>query len=289
MPFSIGCAVWAYRSWVGSLFPPGSRTSEFLNLYSHRFSAVEGNTTFYSIPSSDQIDRWVTDTPSYFKFCLKLPRSITHQGLLQPSVPALFKFLDQMQGLETRLGPLFAQLPPSYDPASFQDLKTFLQAWPHNRAALALEVRHQDWFREPHASRLNSLLIDLGVGRVLLDTRPIYECPDDPQVNSERRKPKLPLKPTVTAPFSLIRYISHPELYRNQIYLEAWAVQISQWLDQGTEIYFFVHCPMEVRSPAIARHFQHCLELQSLESQNSFIPPLPWNQLASPPLQLNLF
>jgi len=29
--------------------------------------------------------------------------------------------------------------------------------WPHSKAPLAIEVRHSDWFREPHASQLNIL------------------------------------------------------------------------------------------------------------------------------------
>lgn len=32
MNFSIGCAVWAYKGWVGEFYPPESRPSEFLQL-----------------------------------------------------------------------------------------------------------------------------------------------------------------------------------------------------------------------------------------------------------------
>jgi uncharacterized protein YecE (DUF72 family) len=45
--FYIGCAVWAYKDWVGELFPPGSKSADFLSLYSRRLTTVEGNTTFY--------------------------------------------------------------------------------------------------------------------------------------------------------------------------------------------------------------------------------------------------
>ena len=282
--FFIGCAVWAYKGWVGELYPQGTRTTEFLSLYSRRFTTVEGNTTFSAIPNQETVTRWATETPPGFEFCLKLPRTITHQGLLQPHIPTALKFLEGMRPFGKRLGPIFAQLPPSYAPTLMADLASFLEAWPHKVAPLALEVRHQGWFTEPHASNLTALLEKLNVGKVLLDSRPIYTGDDDPQLQSERRKPKLPVQFSVTAPFSLIRFISHPNLSVNQPFMEEWVIQIQQWLQTGVQIYFFVHCPMEERSPNTARHFQHLLEQHGVA-----VPPLPWNHLDRPPNQLSLW
>lgn len=288
MSFRLGCAIWAYKEWVGesagSLFPVGSRATDFLQLYSRRFSTVEGNTTFYSIPDTATVQRWVAETPASFKFCLKLPRDVTHQGLLTPAIPQAIAFLEQMQGLGDRLGPFFAQLPPSYSPDRLDDLCRFLTALPRQRFQFALEVRHLDWFKEPHVRELNAMLTDLGMGRVLLDTRPIYDCPDNPQIASERRKPQVPLQPVVTASFSLVRYISHPNQDLNQRYLLEWTQQIDLWIQQGIQIYFFMHCPIEIHSPGNARYLQQLLEEQSIS-----VPPLPWNALKAPPTQLSLF
>ncbi|XHX79398.1 MAG: DUF72 domain-containing protein [Stenomitos frigidus ULC029] len=283
MTFHLGCAMWAYKGWLGELFPLESRAADFLHLYSRRFTTVEGNTTFYSIPDAKTVKRWATETPDGFEFCLKLPKSLTHNGLLQPALPGTLTFLTKMQGLGDRLGPLFAQLPPSYSPAMFADLEAFLTALPRHEADFALEVRHLDWFKAPHAENLTALLERLGVGRVLLDTRPLYDAPDDPQLHSDRKKPKLPLQPSVTAPFSLIRFISHPDLALNQPFLDEWVALVEQWLRQGTRLYFFVHCPVEARSPANARYFQQLLERQSKQ-----VPPLPWNTIHAP-TQLSLF
>ncbi len=131
---------------------------------------------------------------------------------------------------------------------------------------------------------MTALLERLGVGRVLLDSRPIYTGDDDPQLQSERRKPKVPVQFSVTAPFSLIRFISHPNLPVNQPFMEEWVTQIKQWLQQGRQIYFFVHCPVEERSPTTARHFQ-----KLLEHSGATVPPLPWNILENPPNQLSLW
>jgi uncharacterized protein YecE (DUF72 family) len=285
MNFRLGCAVWAYKEWVGNLFPTGSSAKNFLRLYSDRFTTVEGNTTFYSIPDAETVHRWKTETPHSFRFCLKLPRTITHGGLLASAIPQTLTFLQQMEELGDRLGPFFAQLPPSYSPAQLEDLTTFLQDFPRTMP-LALEVRHPAWFQAPYADQLNDRLTQFGIGRVLLDTRPIYDCPDDPQRYSERRKPHVPLQPAITAPFALIRYISHPDSNLNQPYLEAWAALVHQWLNQGTQIYFFVHCPVERYSPDNARQFQQLLDQNQVP-----VPPLPWNAIEQPeqPEQLSLF
>lgn len=282
--FFLGCAVWSFKGWAGEFFPPRSQPADFLRLYSQRLTAVEGNTTFYAVPDRKTIARWVEETPSGFKFCPKLPREFTHQRSLQPSTTGALQFLALMQGLGDRLGPIFAQLPPHYGPRQFDDLLTFLNAWPHNEAPLALEVRHPDWFKEPFADTLTDSLQQLGVGRVLLDTRPIYEGPEDPRIGPERKKPKLPLQPTVTASVSVVRFISHPDREFNQPYLEEWAERVRQWLQQGTQVYFFVHCPIEAQSPGTARLFQ-----QLLEQHGAPVPPLSWTQMKRGPTQLRLF
>ena len=133
--------------------------------------------------------------------------------------------------------------------------------------------------------RLNSLLLELNIARVLLDTRPIYNCPDDPQINSQRRKPQVPLQPVVLGDVGLVRFISHPEARYNLTYLQQWAGWLDRWLSEGKTIYFFVHCPQEVRSPGTAKQFYSILQKYCTRS----LPPLPWNEIQPYPTQLSLF
>ncbi|MEA5465437.1 DUF72 domain-containing protein [Leptothoe sp. PORK10 BA2] len=285
--FRIGCAVWAYKEWLGDFYPAGSRPTNFLQLYGERMTCVEGNATFYSIPTPDTVQRWADQTPETFRFCPKLPRPVTHDGPLMPQLPKALDFLSLMQGLGPRLGPIFAQLPPRYSPASFTDLTQFVTNWPHKSHPLAVEVRHLDWFRSPQANRLDALLTQFGVGRVLLDSRPIFTWSnpaDDPQLKSERKKPQVPLLAGATADFVLVRYISHPELDRNRDFLAGWVQRVGEWLTQGLSVYFFVHCPIEAKSPAIAHYFQTQLEQAGVD-----VPPLPWSLIQVPPQQLDLF
>ncbi len=283
--FYIGCAIWAYKNWVGDFYPPGTRAADFLKLYSRRLTAVEGNTTFYSVPSEAMVQRWVAETPETFRFCLKIPRSITHQGLLMPKFEEAIAFLNRVKPLGDRLGPFFIQLPPGYAPAYEEDLEAFLTAWPRQQFPIAVEVRHLDWFRPTQADQLSHRLRSLGVGRVLLDTRPIYDCPDNPQVASERKKPQVPLQRILTAPFTIVRYISHPDPSFNLFYWAEWVESIDSWVQQERDIYFFVHCPIEERSPLFTRLIQ-----QQIDQAEISVPPLPWNSIVdAAPSQLSLF
>ncbi len=53
--FYIGCPMWGYKDWVGNLFPPHTPQSDFLRLYSRQLNTVEGNTTFYALPSAETL------------------------------------------------------------------------------------------------------------------------------------------------------------------------------------------------------------------------------------------
>ncbi len=283
--FRLGCAVWSYRGWLGNFYPKGSSAKDFLKLYGDRLHAVEGNTTFYAVPAQDTLVRWREQTPPDFRFCLKFPQTVTHQGLLCPQLEQAKSFIARVQLLEERLGCIFAQLPPNYSPAYFDDLQAFLK----NLTAitsikLGLEVRHLDWFNEPHRSELNRLLDLFNSAKVLLDTRPIYNCPDNPQAHAQRRKPNVPLYFDIAGNLAMVRFISHPDSRYNTSYLQEWVQQIHQWWTSGKSIYFFIHCPDEARSPHTALAFQALLEQASVP-----VSPIPWQQLPPEPQQLSLF
>src|SRR5215208_2165430 len=97
--FYIGCAVWAYKDWVGDLFPAGSKQGELLALYSRRLTTVEGNTTFYATPKPEVVQRWAAETPDSFRFCFKLPREVSHEGPLAAQVDVTRAFVERMAPL----------------------------------------------------------------------------------------------------------------------------------------------------------------------------------------------
>jgi uncharacterized protein YecE (DUF72 family) len=280
--FSLGCAVWAYKEWLGELFPPGSKSSELLRLYSRRLTTVEGNTTFYAVPSADTVARWATETPSEFRFCFKLPQEISHQGPLAAALPATQLFLERMAPLGERLGPFFLQLPPGYRPRQIDDLERWLAAWPR-QYALAVEVRHLEWFDQPNEAALMALLERYGAGRVLMDVRPLDLGPLPGAEEDLRRardnKPDVPLHPVRTSGPVLVRYIGHPDVERNGPLLDEWAERVTDWIGAGADVYFFMHCPVERVSPQLCRAFQRRLD------GRSGIPALPWDTLGGGAVQ----
>ncbi len=284
--FYIGCPMWGYKEWVGNFFPAHTPTSDFLRLYSRRLTTVEGNTTFYALPSAETIARWSLETPETFRLCPKVSRAISHSPRLDTRKEETVLFIERMRELGSRLGPIFLQLPPSFAPAQLPQLQSFLDFWPTD-LRLAVEVRHPEFYKEPHAPVLNSLLSQYNVARVMMDTRPIrIGTTEEKQVLQAReRKPDLPLQVSVTTDFIFLRYIGHPRMEVNESFLESWAQQLAQWIGQRITLYVFCHCPFEVHSPFI------CLELYRRVQALVPVPPLPWQseQGDSKPEQARLF
>ena len=284
--FYIGCPMWGYKEWVGNFFPRHTPPSDFLQLYSRRLTAVEGNTVFYALPSAETVARWKQETPETFRFCPKVSRSISHAASLGKSKEETNELVDRMQGLGSRLGTMFLQLPPSFDFTHLSQLEEYLSSWPAD-VRLSVEVRHPSFYTEQHALKLNKLLSRYNVGRVMMDTRPIrIGSAEEKQIlQSRERKPDLPLQIAATTDFIFLRYIGHPRLEVNNTFLDTWAWQLAQWFDEGLTLYVFCHCPYEVHSPTI------CSILYQKVRALTPLPPLPWHpdQPESGPEQARLF
>src|SRR6185312_4880002 len=115
--------MWGYKEWVGNFFPARTPAADFLRLYSRRMTTVEGNTVFYAIPSAETLARWRNETPPTFRFCPKIPRTISHAPRLETGKSETLFFTDRMRGLQDRLGPIFLQLPPAFAPAHLSQLQ----------------------------------------------------------------------------------------------------------------------------------------------------------------------
>ncbi len=257
----LGCPLWGCKEWVGNFFPTKTPAGDFLKLYSERVNVVEGNTTFYALPSAQMIARWIHETPSNFRFCPKISSEISHKLPLDDHQKELAAFVERLRGLGERLGPMFLQLPPHFTPRQLPQLANFLEQWPPD-LRLAVEVRHLDFFKEPHEEDLNTLLGSRNIGRVMMDVRPIQVgSKEEQRTNQSReRKPILPLHVTTTTDFAFLRYIGHPRMEVNEPLLDAWSVTITQWLKQGTTPYIFCHCPFEIHSPQICERFYEKLK-----------------------------
>ena len=282
MSLYLGCPIWAYKDWIGGFYPEGSKPRDFLREYARRLTTVEGNTTFYAVPAVATLQRWAADTPKSFRFCPKLPRTISHTGKLEEHIEQAFSFAERMSLLGERLGPMFLQLPPRYSPLLFDDLKLFLDAWSSD-VPLAVEVRHIGWFDPSSDSALNEVLAGYDIARVVIDTHPIRNLKGDGiltgsvyqrLLEARERKPDVPILYTRTASFTFLRYIGHPQLEQNGPFIDEWAERIASWLREGATAYVFCHCPDERLDPWLCRQFHQRI------SESFTLPPLPWDGIA---------
>src|SRR5262245_55999561 len=133
------------KSWIGRLFPPGTKHGDFLARYAEVFNTVEGNTTFYALPTPETVARWREQVPDTFRFCFKFPREITHDKLLVGAQAEVATFLARVAPLEHKLGTLMLQLPPRFGPGQLATLAQFLAALPAE-FHYAVELRHDLFF-----------------------------------------------------------------------------------------------------------------------------------------------
>jgi len=101
-----------------SLLPKGTRSADYLAFYAEHFHTVEVDSTFYGCPSARTIDNWAARTPEGFLFSVKAPQVITHDKALVNCDADLNQFLDRMNILGPKLGPIVFQF-PFFQPGHF--------------------------------------------------------------------------------------------------------------------------------------------------------------------------
>jgi uncharacterized protein YecE (DUF72 family) len=136
-----------------------------LQRYARVLRGTEINSSFYRGHAVSTYAHWARQTPRNFRFSVKLPREITHEGRLRAARRPLLAFLASLQGLGARLGPLIVQLPPSlaYERRSARTFFSLLRE--HHAGPVACEPRHPGWF----ADHADALLAEHGIARVAAD------------------------------------------------------------------------------------------------------------------------
>jgi uncharacterized protein YecE (DUF72 family) len=282
----IGCPAWAHPPWAGRFFTAQARREDYLAQYASVFGAVEGNATFYGLPSADTVKRWAAEAPAEFEFCFKFPREVSHDRQLVGAEAATWLFFDRLAPLAGRLGSFLLQLPSDFGPARLDDLHRYLEALPRG-FTYAVEVRHPDFFDAgPHERALTVLLTDMNMDRAIFDTRELFasKAGDEATLAAKRRKPQLPVRAAATGPRPMVRFVGDPEVARNESALEQWAQQLRHWLDDGRAPYFFVHHPDDLYAPDLGRILQ--VKLHELDATS---PPPPVWPAERAQRQLDLF
>jgi len=139
----IGTSGWHYKHWIGPFYPSKMPPAKMLRFYTEYFDTVEINNSFYRLPAKTAIDAWRRETPPGFCFAVKASRYITHNRKLNDPEHSAEKFMNVVENLERRLGPILFQLPPSWK-LNLERLESFLSGLP-KRHRYVFEFRNPTW------------------------------------------------------------------------------------------------------------------------------------------------
>ena len=114
----VGCAGWSLPLPMWPEFPADGT---HLQRYAARFNAVEINSSFYRPHQTATYARWAASVPDYFRFSVKLPKTITHQQRLADCTGLLDDFLPRAE-------------------RGFHQISPQLDSW--SRSPMALQLSH---------------------------------------------------------------------------------------------------------------------------------------------------
>ncbi len=274
--YYLGCPQWTHKPWHGSLYPKSFDQSE-LYYYSKIFNTVEGNTSFYANPAKDTILKWKQDTGHDFRFLFKVHQSITHESKLDLTAYQQYATWQSLfSTLESQLGVILIQLPPMIKYNDLGVLWRFLDQILKHRlkdCSYAVELRDIHCFEPQNLQRIHDMLLAYQVEQAIMDTRPLRKASasySQATQIAQSRKPNMPTYPIGLGPHPCIRYVAHPDLDENTVFLAQWVDVFAHWIKQGKKPYFFAHYPGEDLAPQLALKF-HLLLKEKIDD----LPDLP--------------
>ena len=159
----IGTSGWSFDEWKDTFYA-GVPRSRWLDHYAGTFSTVEVNYTFRRTMSAMTANDWITKVGEDFRFAVKAHQRITHTDRLKNPAETLPHFLESLEPLRPRLGPVLFQLPPNL-PLRLERLTATLSALPE-WVAPVFEFRHPSWLDSSVVETLHAH----GAGLVLAET-----------------------------------------------------------------------------------------------------------------------
>jgi uncharacterized protein YecE (DUF72 family) len=149
-PIRLGTSAFTADGWKGTFYPPDLKPAEYLTYYAQKFDTVELDSTFYCTPTVGTVQGWYNKTPKGFLFAAKVPQIITHEKVLVDCGSDLTHFLNTMDALKEKLGPLLFQF-GYFNKKAFMGvndflarLVPFLKKLPKDHQ-YAVEIRNKNW------------------------------------------------------------------------------------------------------------------------------------------------
>jgi uncharacterized protein YecE (DUF72 family) len=186
--------------------------------YIQHFDTVELNNTFYKLPAKTSLLTWRESTPPHFHFAVKGSRFLTHMKKLNNAEEGLNRFLESVDVLDPKLGPILFQLPPNWE-LNLDRLAAFLALLPRYRRC-AFEFRNPTW----NTPTIYELLAQHNMAYCIFDLNGYLS----------------PLQ--VTADFSYIRLHGPGGKYQgtySDAALKEWASKINDWSKKLSAVYVY--------------------------------------------------
>src|SRR5215467_14596491 len=168
----MGTSSFTAKGWDGTFYPRGMHSRDYLTFYAKQFRTVEIDSTFYGTPKPSTVTNWKERTPPDFVYALKIPQVITHEKVLLGCEPEFDEFIETMQLLDNKLGPMLFQF-PKFDKWMLKDseelivrLDKFLTRVTNPALRFVVEIRNKPWLD----ARLTTFLRERNVALALTDT-----------------------------------------------------------------------------------------------------------------------
>ncbi|MCB0663086.1 MAG: DUF72 domain-containing protein [Saprospiraceae bacterium] len=233
----VGCTGWSMKEWVGKVYPPKTKSGDYLEHYTRQFNTIEHNTTHYRIPDVETVVRWRDKSAEDFRFCPKVPQVISHKGDLGLNDQNIESFCENIGLLESKLGVCFMQLPPRFGPKQMGLLESFFKRWPRH-IPLSVELRHPDWFNYT-GREVFGLMKDNYIASVITD------------VAGRRDVLHMHLSTREV----LIRFVGNGLVQSDYDRIDAWVERLKSWFNAGlTNVYFFCHEPDNILAPELSAY-----------------------------------
>ena len=166
----IGTSAFTASGWEQSFYPEGMKPADYLSYYATKFDTVEVDSTFYRTPSKATVQGWRNKTPDGFVFAAKVPQVITHDKVLVDCDAEFSQFIETMDLLGEKLGPLLLQF-GYFNKSIFRGvndflarLLPFLDRLPKDHR-FAVEIRNKKWLVPQFVEALR----ERGIALALID------------------------------------------------------------------------------------------------------------------------
>lgn len=214
----IGTSGWSYSHWKENFYPKEIKPANWLEYYSHAFSTVEINNTFYRMPKKSTVEKWHEDVPDAFIFSIKISRYISHRKKLHDCKESLDFFYQRIKPMGSKTGPILIQLPPSFK-ANQERLIDFI-GYLNTDYKHTFEFRHPSWFTEDIYELLNKNKIALCI--------------------TDLNKKLSPEE--ITSDFTYIRLHGPKKAYQGsygKANLRNWKKKIDRWLASSISVFCY--------------------------------------------------